>query len=221
MRTFHWFKFSTNQIKGMIWITHLGDSYLAQFIFIVDTISVLIAENFEIWFWRIDSFDTFDSNIKRCSIILIGHLWDQWCCIWTATVIRTTDFEVWILTFISGFALLIWKFTNLKNKLNTSSIDEIINKRQMIVFQSRMDNLPFHPGKWYSKHLFSCWLFHHSHLESCRYCIPTTNHHLISQFNMRPLWHLRARQVLIIPGSFINNICFEHIRRTLWRTLAR
>ena len=59
----------------------------------------------------------------------------------------------------------------------------IFYKQQKNVSQSRMDKLPFHPGKWYSKHLFSCLLSHHWHLESCWYCIPTTNRHLISNSN--------------------------------------
>ena len=36
--------------------------------------------------------------------------------------------------------------------------------------------IPFRLGKWYSRHPFSYWLFHHLHLESCLYCILSTNH---------------------------------------------
>ena len=167
-------------------MNHHDMGHMTKIIWLINREYYLITENFEIWFLGIHSFYTFESNIKRSPIILICHLRNQCCCIWTATIIRTTDFEIRIFTFICCFALLIWKFTNLNEKLNFSKAvlpppqAPIFYKQRIIVSESRMDKLPFHPGKWYSKHLFSCLLSHHWHLESCWYCIPTTNRHLIS-----------------------------------------
>ena len=175
----------------------------------------LITENLEIWFLRIHSFYTFDTNIKRSSVIFIGHLRSQSSCIWTATIIRTTDFEIRIFTFICCFSLLIWKFTNLNEKSNlslfviTSFTGFNLFERQKIVSESKMAKLPFHPGKWYSKHLFSCLLFHHWHLESCWYCIPTTNHH----------WIVKLKIFYVLSVERVRSRWIEHTWFLYWQYL--